>query len=253
MSQIQLNFNANNFQPQWAGGGGNLGLGKHPVIITGAETKPTNAGDGGMLVFKLQAIDGPSKGSTQDMRLNLWNKSQTAVEIANKQLSAVCHAVKTYDVPVPDVLFNKPFVIENGPGSDPRYVEIIGVSDMSGGAPGGAAQGGNPNPPPQQQQQNGGFQNNNGGGFDPNQGGYGQTQQQGGGFTPPNQGGGFTPPGGPANNGGGFTPPGGGAPNGGGFTPPGGGGFTPPGGAPQGAGGFTPPGGGAAQGGWGPR
>lgn len=178
MTQLMNPFNPMDFDPSQ--GGGQWPLGKHPVIIESAEVKATNDNNSGMLIFSLKIIDGPNAGHTGPYRLNLYNQSAKAAEIAHRQLSAVCHVTQTYQLG-PDgtqlqYLFNKPFVIEVGyqKGEEPGpqnpdakgYTEIKRVFDMAGNEPGKKGQA--------QQSAPQGFGNQQqGGGFN-----GGQAQQQ---------------------------------------------------------------------------
>jgi len=173
-------FNATAYDPTFAGGGG-LPAGKHPVTVTNGKLTPTKNNDGGMMILTLTAYDGPNKGASMDLRLNLHNKSAVAVEIANRQLAAVCACVGVPGFQQTEELYNKPFIVEVAPQKDnPQYTEIVNVYDVNGNEPGKAGSG----PMQGQTTQNGGFPNNGGGGF-PN----GQ-QNGGGGFPDPNANGG---------------------------------------------------------------
>jgi hypothetical protein len=60
--------------------------------IGASEAKPTKDNESGYLQLELEVIDGEHKGRRVFDRLNLWNKSMQASEIAQRQLSAYCHA-----------------------------------------------------------------------------------------------------------------------------------------------------------------
>ena len=45
------------------------------------------------LKLTVQVADGPYEKRKFPIRLNLWNKNQTAVDIANKELTSLCHAI----------------------------------------------------------------------------------------------------------------------------------------------------------------
>lgn len=179
----------------------------HLVTITDGEVKPTSKGDGGLLELTLTIMEGEYAGQSGAYRLNLWNPSDQARDIAQRQMSAVCHVTNVFGVQDARQLFNIPFraVValqkgnEKNNNNEAGYTEVKGVKYANGGDPG------KPNTQPQQQQQqqsngangNNGFQQqppqatfvpntnqgNNGGGFQP---------QQQNGFQPnpqPNQGG----------------------------------------------------------------
>lgn len=126
-------------------GAGSLPVGKHPVIAVSSSIDATKAGDGGMLVYILKIIDGPYSGTTGPYRLNLYNNNPKAVEIAQRQLSALCHVTGVYQVADSDALLNIPFVIEVAPQKDdPSYTEIKKVFDINGNEPGKPPANGGP-------------------------------------------------------------------------------------------------------------
>jgi hypothetical protein len=85
-----LNFNANNVEPQAAFEP--LPAGWYPAMIVESENKDTAAGTGSYLSLTLKIIDGPGANRQIFDNLNLVNPNVTAVEIAEKKLSAYCHA-----------------------------------------------------------------------------------------------------------------------------------------------------------------
>ncbi len=139
MSQLMQPFNPLQFDPTQSAG--QLPIGKHPVIIESDEVKANSKNDGGFLQLNLRVIEGPNAGATGPYRLNLYNNSQQAVEIAHKQLSAICHVVKVFQLGASgndtSVLHNIPFIVEVGPQkADPQYTEIKKVYDIQGNEPG---------------------------------------------------------------------------------------------------------------------
>ncbi len=148
MAQLIAAFNAKDFDPT-QGGGGSLPIGKHPVVIVESEVKANGANDGGYLELLLKIIDGPMTGTTGAYRLNLYNKSEKAVEIAHRQFSALCHVVGVYNVQDTQALHNLPFVIDvafqkgHEPGAvDAKgYTEVKKVFDINGNEPGKAGAG----------------------------------------------------------------------------------------------------------------
>ena len=75
-----------------------LPLGRHPVVIVADEIKGTKAGDGGFLLFTLKITDGPNAGQSGAYRIQLYNKHEKAREIAERQLSALCHVIGVLDL-----------------------------------------------------------------------------------------------------------------------------------------------------------
>ncbi len=86
-----LDFNAHDVDP--ASGFDPIPAGKYLCIITDSEMKATKNGNGQYLELTLQVVEGEFNGRLLWARLNLDNPSRQAVEIARKELSAICHAV----------------------------------------------------------------------------------------------------------------------------------------------------------------
>lgn len=141
MAQLISPFNPNNYNPEQSAG--QLPLGKHPVVIESSEVKATKTNDGGYLQFNLKIIDGPNAGITGPYRLNLYHADQTTCEIANRQLSAVCHVVNVFgDLTSTDPLHNIPFIVEVVPQKNkPEYTQVSKVFDINGNEPGKAPAG----------------------------------------------------------------------------------------------------------------
>jgi hypothetical protein len=159
-----------------------------------------------MLGLTLQAIDGPLKGKTAFLGLNLWHSNPQTVEIANKVLSAITYVTigankGTIQFNDTSELHNIPFMVlasrqKDDPtrnefrqfrdirGNDPKGQPPATALQMAGaGGPGGAPQGGPAfAPPPQQAQQPPQA-------FQPPPG-----PQAAPAFQPPPNGGGFQPP-----------------------------------------------------------
>lgn len=66
--------------------------GEYNVLIEDSEMKPTKSGNGEYLQITFSVLDGQYNGRKIWDRLNLLNPNQTAVDIANRTLSAICHA-----------------------------------------------------------------------------------------------------------------------------------------------------------------
>jgi len=144
MAQLLQAFNAQQYDPTQGVGG--LPVGKHPVIIESSEVKANSKNDGGYLQLNLKIIDGPSTGTVGAYRLNLYHQNQQTVEIAHRQLSAVCHVTGVFNVQDTQQLHNIPFVVEVDfqKGEEARqkgYTEVKRVFDVHGNEPGKAGQG----------------------------------------------------------------------------------------------------------------
>lgn len=112
MAQLQNQFNANAIDPHQGGGVNQFPVGKHPVIIIGSQIKGNKDQTGGYIEFELQATAGPAQGSTMPMRLNVYNASEKARQIAEGQLSALCHAVGQFMITDTQQLHQLPFVVD---------------------------------------------------------------------------------------------------------------------------------------------
>ena len=104
-----LNFNANEVDPD--AGFDAVPAGKYLVAITDSEMKPTKDKKGSYLELVCSILEGDYKDRKVWARLNLQNKSETAVNIARGQLSAICHAVGVMTPKDSVELHNIPLVI----------------------------------------------------------------------------------------------------------------------------------------------
>jgi hypothetical protein len=85
--------------------------GKYTAIITESEEKPTKAMTGSYLQMTVEIVDGAHKGKKVFERLNLKNPNATAVDIANRTLSAICRATGVMTPSNSNDLHNKPFTV----------------------------------------------------------------------------------------------------------------------------------------------
>ena len=67
--------------------------GRYVVQIVNSEMRPTKDGMGQYLWLELDVLEGEYAGRKLFDRLNLINANPTTVEIAQRTLSAICHAV----------------------------------------------------------------------------------------------------------------------------------------------------------------
>jgi hypothetical protein len=86
-----LNFNAYEVEPQESFEP--IPAGWYKVMITDSEMKDTKNGNGRYLQLRLDVIEGEHENRVLFERLNLENPNQTAVDIAQRTLSAICRAV----------------------------------------------------------------------------------------------------------------------------------------------------------------
>lgn len=85
---------------------------KYLVQITNSEVRPTKKGDGQYVWLELDIIDGPFAGRKIWDNLNLWNPNQQAVDIAQRTLSAICHATGQMAVNDTEQLHFRPLVAD---------------------------------------------------------------------------------------------------------------------------------------------
>jgi hypothetical protein len=83
--------------------------GKYLVQIVNSEMKLTSTG-GELLWLEFDILDGEHKGRKLFDRLNLQNSNAQAVEIAQRALSAICHATGQMQVNDSQQLHYKPMV-----------------------------------------------------------------------------------------------------------------------------------------------
>lgn len=107
-----LGFNAeevepnDDFQP--------LPAGEYKVMVTDSEMKENSKGTGSYLQLRLDVIEGEYENRVVFDRLNLQNTNQTAVEIAQRQLSALCRAVGVMQPQDSSDLHDKPLIAKIG-------------------------------------------------------------------------------------------------------------------------------------------
>lgn len=160
------NFDATNIPPSQGGGGHPPGM--FDFRITNTYAKPTKAGDGGMFIVEFTSPVGRIEN-----RYNLWNSSAQAVEIAQKELSALCHATGIIRISFPANQDGSPNLamagaelrggvgrmeivpqIDKATGQPTSYVDLKRVFDKNGNEPGRAPAQPQPmqQPAPAQQQ-----------------------------------------------------------------------------------------------------
>lgn len=115
-----------------------LPAGDYLAMIVDSEMKATKAGTGEYLNLTLQVLDGPFKDRVVFDRLNLVNANAKAVEIAQRQLSQICHAVNVMRVNDSAELHDKPLVATVKIRKRPEYAdsnEIAGYKPANGVVP----------------------------------------------------------------------------------------------------------------------
>jgi len=129
-----LNFNAENVEPQQSFDA--LPAGRYEVIISGSEMKDTKAGTGQYLQLTFDVIGGQHNGRKLWSRLNLVNPNATAVGIAERELSAICHCVGVMNLTDSEELYDRPLIVdviqELNPMSGQQTNRIKGYAQADG-------------------------------------------------------------------------------------------------------------------------
>lgn len=105
-----------------------LPAGKYKCVITGSGEQPTKAMTGTMLKLQMQVIEGPYQGQMVFDQLNINNPSQTAMEIAQRTLSAICRATGVMMPQDSSDLHNKPLMVTVRVESSQQYGDQNKVS-----------------------------------------------------------------------------------------------------------------------------
>lgn len=119
--------------------------GDYRVQITNSSMESTKAGTGSFLKLELEIMDGQQAGRKIFDRLNLDNPNAQAVEIAQRTLSAICHAVGVLTVSNSEDLHLRPMtakvkVVERKDRAGEVSNEIGGYRPDGSTAPSGATQ-----------------------------------------------------------------------------------------------------------------
>lgn len=111
--------------------------GDYVVVIADSKWVATKKGDGQFLELTLDIVqDGPVKGRKLWDRLNLSNPNPQAVEIAQKTLSAICHATDVLQVKDSAQLHGRPLLakvtVSQGPNGPTNEVKGYKRIDTGG-------------------------------------------------------------------------------------------------------------------------
>jgi len=129
-----LNFDATQVEPDR--GGEPLPAGDYMAIITNSEMKPNSKGTGEYLELTMQVTDGPHAGRQAWDRLSLIHQNAQPVDIAQRKLSAICHAVGVLQVTQSEQLHNRPLKIRMKPRKDdPSQTEVASYKSANGSPP----------------------------------------------------------------------------------------------------------------------
>ena len=104
------NFNAEEVEP--SSSFDPIPAGWYQAIISNSEMKATRDGYGEYLSLTLQVIEGQYANRLVFARLNLKNANDKAVDIARKDLAAICRAVGVMSPRSSEELHDKPLMIK---------------------------------------------------------------------------------------------------------------------------------------------
>jgi len=106
----KLSFNVTEV-PQQTSGNEPKPAGTYVMQVVNSDMRTTKSGTGQYLWLEFEILDGPAKGRYWD-RLNIINDNAKAVEIANRQLSAICHALGFVTLDDSEKLHYKPLRVQ---------------------------------------------------------------------------------------------------------------------------------------------
>ena len=109
MAQLNQHFDASTVEP--AAPYELLPSGRYVAQIVQSEMRATKTGNGQLLWLELDVIEGPHQGRKIWDQLNLVNPNQQTVEIAQRALSAICHAVGQIQVSDSEQLHLRPLQV----------------------------------------------------------------------------------------------------------------------------------------------
>ena len=135
-----------------------LPAGRYNAEISDSDMRTNSKGTGEYLWLEFTILDGPHAGRKLWSQLNLVNPSSQAVEIAQRELSAICHAVGKLRVQDSIELHNIPLEINVKVKNSPEYGQqniIRGYKALGGNSRGHVTPAAMPAAPVSQQRQAG--------------------------------------------------------------------------------------------------
>jgi hypothetical protein len=117
---FQVDLNAKSFS-------GGMPPGKHPLKVISHDLRQNKQTQGGQFVVRVTVTSGEFSGKTTEIKFNLFNQSEKAVEIAQRQLSCVFLACGfAGGAPDADFLIGKEFDAIFEPQKDnPEYTQAV--------------------------------------------------------------------------------------------------------------------------------
>jgi len=117
-----------------------IAAGWYKAVFTSSEEKPTKAMTGSYLQLGVEVIEGQHQGRKLIERLNLKNPNPTAVEIAQRTLSSICHAVGVMTPKSGADFHDKPFMVKvavkpgdgaYGPSNEIKEYAAVGSAPLA--------------------------------------------------------------------------------------------------------------------------
>lgn len=96
--------------------------GEYLAAVARSDVSDTKAGTGRKVELEFEVLDGPHKGRRFWTTLNLWNPNPVAVEIAQRELNSICHAVGKLRVADSEELHAVPLKVSLGIDTSGRNV-----------------------------------------------------------------------------------------------------------------------------------
>lgn len=140
---VAFNFNANDHDPQ--AGFEPVPADWYDVALEKSELVQTKDGQGGRLKVIMNILSGPFQGQKIFEGYNIQNKNQDTMDIAFRQLSALCHCVGKFTIIDTSELHGIPFKVRvilkdrtdaNGNPTGEKTNEVRGYKDANGNPPG---------------------------------------------------------------------------------------------------------------------
>jgi hypothetical protein len=85
--------------------------GTYKAIISASSIEPSKSGTGTNLILTFKVVEGEYKGREQRVWLCVQHSNQQTQEIAQRNFSAICHAVGQIQVTTTEQLHGKPLLI----------------------------------------------------------------------------------------------------------------------------------------------
>ena len=136
MADLGNTFDATAVEP--ASERGVLPAGEYLAAIAKSDVRDAKTGGGNRYInLEFEVMDGPAKGRRFWTMLNLWNSNAQTVEIAQRELSSICHACGKLRVSDTEELHGIPMLIRLGVKTDSygEKNEVKGYKPTGGAAP----------------------------------------------------------------------------------------------------------------------